>query len=317
VRTQYAFLIRPDLQPGRKCVDRLLKGMKEDVFCTVPVFLSDGEGHSGRPGGFCRSCRDTKGEEKGLSRRGGLRRRREETFFPEVFPESSANSSGEEILVVGDGCAMYRMQALEEIGWLDERHFDGLEAFDLSLRAALNGWKTVEIRGAAVRPLSAEENRKSSSALQNDSAGCRTPRKGRSDMFRLQLAAGNARYVFYKNLPGLMRILGLPFYAAADAAQIASFAGRGEFGAYKTAMERGKTLCGLERDRRAALDSGISVWPENLSDASFLGMDEAAERIYPLYLAQKEPVLAERLADYLRMQGMLAAELPRLIRLLR
>ena len=94
VRTQYAFLIRPDLQPGRKCVDRLLKGMKEDVFCTVPVFLSDGEGHSGRPGGFCRSCRDTKGEEKGLSRRGGLRRRREETFFPEVFPESSANSSG-------------------------------------------------------------------------------------------------------------------------------------------------------------------------------------------------------------------------------
>jgi hypothetical protein len=114
-----------------------------------------------------------------------------------------------------------------------------------------------------------------------------------------------------------MRILGLPFYAAADAAQIASFAGRGEFGAYKTAMERGKTLCGLERDRRAALDSGISVWPENLSDASFLGMDEAAERIYPLYLAQKEPVLAERLADYLRMQGMLAAELPRLIRLLR
>lgn len=311
VRTQYAFLIRPDLQPGRKCVDRLLKGMKEDVFCAVPVFLTDGEGHSGR------SCGGRKREKNGLLRRSGLRRRREETFFPEVLPESAANPSGQQLLVVEDGCAMYRMQALEETGWLDERHFDGLEAFDLSLRAALNGWKTVEIRGAAVRPLSAAEMGQSDSDVQDDAAGSRMLRKGRSDMFRLQLAAGNARYVFYKNLPGLMRILGLPFYAAADAAQIASFAGRGEFGAYRTAMERGKTLCGLERDRRAALDGGVSVWPENLSDASFLGMDEAAERIYPLYLAQKEPVLTGRIADYLRMQMMLAAELPRLIRLLR
>ena len=136
MRTQYAFLIRPDLQPGRKCVDRLLKGMKEDVFCTVPVFLSDGEGHSGRPGGFCRSCRDTKGGREGPFPQGRPSTPQGGDILSGVFPESSANSSGEEILVVGDGCAMYRMQALEEIGWLDERHFDGLEAFDLSLRAA-------------------------------------------------------------------------------------------------------------------------------------------------------------------------------------
>ena len=156
----------------------------------------DGEGHSGRPGPDSADPAETrKGREGPFPQ--------EQPSTPQggdillIFPESSAglfrrrDPGGQETAAPCTGCGRGR-----DPDGLDERHFDRLEDADLSLRAALNGWKTVEIRGAGWRPLSAEENRKSSSALQNDSAGCRTPRKERSDMFKLQLAAGNARYVF-------------------------------------------------------------------------------------------------------------------------
>ena len=72
----------------------------------------------------------------------------------------------------------------------------------------------------------------------------------------------------------------------------------------------------MEKEKRTALEEGVGIWPENLSDASFLGMDEAASRIYPLFLAEKEPASFSRFGRYLHIQGMIAAELPRIIRLL-
>lgn len=265
VRTEYAFLIRPDFTAGKRCIGRLLQAMEEeDVFCAVPEIRTA----EVRP---ARTCRKTSG-----------------------------------MIAVPDGCAMYRMRALEEIGWLDERHFDGLEAFDLSLRAWRRGWKTLRVQGACVREPSAGHK-------GGKTEGRRT---GRSDTFRRQLAAGNAMYVFYKNIPGPVRALGLPLYAAADAVQIASFVRRGELGAYRAAVERGRALCSMEKERRAALEDGTGIWPENLSDASFLGMDASAEKIYPLFLAEKEPASFLRLGQYLRMQGMLAAGFPEMIRLL-
>lgn len=291
VRTEYAFLIRPDLRPGKNCISRLLQAMDEDVFCAVPEFLKAGGGRGKADGDSDR--------EKRKRGRGG------ESFFPETLRKSRKNTAPAEIIAVPDGCALYRMRALEEIGWLDERHFDGLEAFDLSLRAAFSGWKTIQKPGAGVQ-LPADDP-----GEQAD--GHKTGRRG---TFRRQLAAGNGMYVFYKNIPGPVRILGLPLFAAADAAQIASFVRRGEFGAYRAALERGRALCGMEKDRRTALEEGVGIWPENLSDASFLGMDEEAEKIYPLFLAEKAPSSLSRPGSWLRIQGMMAAELPQIIRLL-
>lgn len=290
VRTEFAFLIRPELTAGKKCIERLLKSMEEDVFCAVPEFRTAKE----------KTLSPDGDRKNGRSRGTGRKKDRdaEKVFFPETLCTKAKRRRAEQIIAVPDGCAMYRMQALEEIGWLDERHFDGLVAFDLSLRGALSGWKSVKVSGAAVRQDAADKS-------------------GGSDRFRLQLAAGNGMYVFYKNIPGPMRILGLPMFAAADAAQIASFAGKGGLGAYKTALERGRALCNMEKERRAALGSGVGIWPENLTDASFLGMDEEAGKIYPLFLAEKEPLSFRRIGKYLRIQGMMAAELPELIRLLR
>ena len=296
VRTEFAFLIRPDLRAGKSCIEKLLQAMEEeDVFCAVPMILPQGgrasrtRGSKSRTGPGNRPCRDR-------------------VFFPETLQRQSPKHPAaqmKEMIAVPDGCAMYRMKALEEIGWLDERHFDGLEAFDLSLRARLGGLKTVRVQGACVLAPSAGKG--------GDTDGEGT---GRPDTFRRQLAAGNAMYVFYKNLPGPVRAAGLPLYAAADAVQIASFVKHGELGAYRMAVERGRALCSMEKERRAALESGTGIWPENLSDASFLGMDESASRIYPLFLAEKEPGSLSQLGQYLHIQGMLAAGFADLIRLL-
>lgn len=281
VRTEYAFLIRPDFYPGKNCVGRLLEAMRpagrgsaagrkgKDLsgnFCAVPHFFSDKKESADQ------SKASSKGRNPGKTR---------------------------EILAVRDGCALYRMKALEEIGWFDERHFEGLEAFDLSLRGALYGYRTVEVSGAAVRSPASVSPEKAES----------------SGTFHRQLAAGNAAYVFYKNLLPAQRILGFPVYALAELAQITSFVSRGETAEYKMARTRGRALCSLEMERRMALEEGVSVYAENLSDASFLGMDEEAERIYPLYLAEKEFFTSERLGRYLHIQRILTRDVRGLIRL--
>ena len=100
-------------------------------------------------------------------------------------------------------------------------------------------------------------------------------------------------------------------------AQIADFLKRREAGAYRMAVMRGRALCSLERERRAALADGVSVYRENLEDAAFLGMDEAARRILPLFLAEKEPLAAARIPEYLHLQKMLVQEFPAWSALLR
>ena len=344
VRSEYAFLIRPDLCPGRFCIEKLLEAMRPDkgfvkdfeegsekghekgtekgrekgreqgsekdpeegkgnaghVFCAVPLFLKaekekmpqadPGEEESSKRGAAA-SGKGVSGKVRGISAEG----------------RGAASGKVREILAVRDGCAMYSMKALEEIGWFDERHFDGLEALDLSLRGALYGYRTVEAAGAAVRPFARKDS---------GSANAKGPGEGwKADTFHRQLAAGNGLYVFYKNLPLAQRLLGLPLYALADLAQAASFAGHGELAEYRMALTRGRALCSLEKEKRLALDEGVSVYPENMADACFLGMSREAERTYPLFLAEKELFSPGRLLRYLHIQNILAGDLRGLIRL--
>ncbi|MDO5134032.1 MAG: hypothetical protein Q4D81_13795 [Eubacteriales bacterium] len=204
------------------------------------------------------------------------------------------NSTLRDEIAVPDGCALYHMRILEKTGWLDERLFEGLEAFDLSLRAALYNRRTIRVADAAVRPFRAE---KDLSAV------------------RLQITAGNGKYIFYKNLPAGIS-LSLPVLFAAKAARAAAFRQGGTPEAGRLASERGRILCRLERAKRAALAEGVSVWPESLPDAAFLAMDDRNSRIYPLYLAEKEPFLFRRVPQYLRIRRQLARETAQLYRLL-
>ena len=376
VRSEYAFLIRPDLCPGRSCIEKLLEAMRPDkgfvkdfeegsekghekghekgrekgsekdpeegkenaghegnaghVFCAVPLFLKaekekmpqadPGEEESSKRGAAA-SGKGVSGKVRGISEegRGAVSGKSREISAEgrDAASGKTRESSGRgrgaasgkvrEILAVRDGCAMYSMKALEEIGWFDERHFDGLEALDLSLRGALYGYRTVEAAGAAVRPFARKDS---------GSANAKGPGEGwKADTFHRQLAAGNGLYVFYKNLPLAQRLLGLPLYALADLAQAASFAGHGELAEYRMALTRGRALCSLEKEKRLALDEGVSVYPENMADACFLGMSREAERTYPLFLAEKELFSPGRLLRYLHIQNILAGDLRGLIRL--
>lgn len=351
VRSEYAFLIRPDLCPGRSCIEKLLEAMRPDkgfvkdfeegsekghekgrekgsekdpeegkgnaghVFCAVPLFLKaekekmpqadPGEEESSKRGAAA-SGKGVSGKVRGISEegRGAASGKSRESSGK---GRGAASGKVREILAVRDGCAMYSMKALEEIGWFDERHFDGLEALDLSLREALYGYRTVEAAGAAVRPFARKDS---------GSANAKGPGEGwKADTFHRQLAAGNGLYVFYKNLPLAQRLLGLPLYALADLAQAASFAGHGELAEYRMALTRGRALCSLEKEKRLALDEGVSVYPENMADACFLGMSRDAERTYPLFLAEKELFSPGRLLRYLHIQNILAGDLRGLIRL--
>lgn len=307
VRTEYAFLIRPDMQPGKKCLGRLIRAAEQiPENHRFPLLFN----------------RETKFPGAGINK----------TFcaVPRFVQESGADRKDrpargkrapEETLAVPDGCALYRMDVLEEIGWMDERHYEGLEAFDISLRAALYGYETVYDAGAVIR-----KNPAVKAAL-------------RPSLFRLQLASGNGIFVFYKNLPAPFRAVLIPLFSRIRAAQKKAFrkgiaAGHGRQAprsarlqmmrqlnekadrSYKTACERGQTLCALERERRAALDSGVSVYAENLSDASFLGMDENAVRVYPLYLAERDSFMPGRFFLYLKITRLLLREADRLSEIL-
>lgn len=278
VRTRYAMLIRPDLQPGRKCAARLMEALEEDssVFCAVPRFKRDRDGAK---------VPNAPKVPKAPGR---------------VGPPEKTGKNAVRIAGAPDGCAMYRMAALEEIGWLDERHFDGLEAYDLSLRGSLYGHDTVLVPGAAVRPVPLSPETEEAGAGKSGST------------FSRQLAAGNRIYMMYKNLPTAFRLLELPIAAAGNAASAAGFIRRGELDAFRMAVTRGRALCSLEKERRDALESGTGIWPENLSDASFLAMEESAAAIYPLFLAQREPFMPERIPQYLRLLRMMRKDFRRL-----
>ena len=267
VRTAYALLLRPDLQPSRRCVKRLLEAVDSEaagsgspgIFCAIPQAVL--------PSGSTGSIRNNP--------------------FSKAFSRSGRPPLPERTLAVPDGCAMYRMSVLERIGWLDERHYDGLEAFDLSMRAALYGYSTVRAGGAYVR--SAAGN-----GREGDPAG---------ESFRGMLAVGNSLFTFYKNMPCLQRLLAFPLEAAVRKAQAAAFARRKE--EFRKAIERGRMLCTLERERREAFEEGAGTYPENLSEASYLAMGQEAGRIYPLYLASREPSSADRIPRYLQIHRLL------------
>lgn len=313
VRTKFALLLRPDLQISRNGAERLLSVLRaqEEAFCAVPAFSLSGKERKGK--GNCK--------QPGAA------------FHP--VPALSLNKKerpAAETLSVPDGCALYRMSALEETGWFDERLYDGLEAFDLSLRAALYGYRTVRVPAAHVRALPdpakvPEGTRGKTAARSGAELPDRTgrpdgeeaekilrPRKAlpagrRSDPFHRQIAAGNRRYILYKYLPAAAGIPGFLLLGAAETAERAAAARRGEGDACRMAFERGRMLCDVERARRRALAAGTSVCVQNLPDAACLGMGEDAGRIYPLFLAEKEPFSMFRIPQYVHVAGLLTAAL--------
>ena len=178
VWAEYAILLRPDLQPAGSCLRRLFRALQEDsggyAFCAVPASFCKNKNDT-KYGALRRTPASRASESKTCFKEEPVSSAGEQTFVPDKngvktpfieepvsrngkcafvpdkngvktpFIEEKEEGAASETVAVPDGCALYRMRALEEIGWFDERHFDGLEAFDLSLRALLHGYRTLRV----------------------------------------------------------------------------------------------------------------------------------------------------------------------------
>lgn len=112
------------------------------------------------------------------------------------------------------GAAIYRMDMIQKIGGLDEKHFAYLEDVDLGYRARIAGFENWYIPQAKVYHVGSA------------TTGTRYNKK------KVFLAARNTVFVLYKNMPVLQLILNMPFIVVGVLAKMLFFAGKGFAGEY-------------------------------------------------------------------------------------
>ena len=93
------------------------------------------------------------------------------------------------------GAAIYRMDVLQEIGYLDEHHFAYLEDIDLGYRARLYGYVNCFASAARVYHMGSATT------------------GSKHNAFKVRLSARNSLYVAYKNMPLPQLILNSPLLA--------------------------------------------------------------------------------------------------------
>lgn len=91
------------------------------------------------------------------------------------------------------GAAIYRVDALRKVGYLDECHFAYLEDVDLGYRGRIHGYKNRYLPKARVYHVGSA------------TTGTRYNEK------KVFLAARNTIYVIYKNMPMLQLVINMPF----------------------------------------------------------------------------------------------------------
>ena len=134
------------------------------------------------------------------------------------------------------GAAIYRTDALREIGPFDEKHFAYLEDVDLGYRARIYGYENRYIPRAKV--------------LHVGSATTGT----RYNEKKVFLAARNSMYVLYKNMPLLQLVLNLPFVLLGIVVKTLFFLKKGFAGEYIKGIIAG--ISGAGECRKVPFDAG-------------------------------------------------------------
>ncbi len=157
--------------------------------------------------------------------------------------------------------ALYRLTALEETGWFDERHYQYLEEIDLGLRAMLYGFHALSVPQARCLAEAPSFSEGTGAA-------------------RAALTAGNALYLRYKNLYGPFDALTAPLRL------LASLGGEkdGLEEARRGGLERGRALCALSAEEDSLRAGGQKVTRRPLPEEALVDTDEEADRLYPLFL---------------------------------
>ena len=171
------------------------------------------------------------------------------------------------------GAAMYRMDVFREIGLFDERHFCYLEDVDIGYRAKLFGYRNLYEADAVVYHYGSG----TSGSVHNP--------------FKEEMASGNNRYLLYKNMPLLQRVLNAPLLYLGRQIKQAYFTKKGLGDAFRKGLQRGSAL----KERAAKGTRG------SLAEETCIAT-EGLNAVNPLYLGEKIPFAFARLPLYAKVQ---------------
>ena len=132
------------------------------------------------------------------------------------------------------GASIYRMDVLNQIGFLDENHFAYLEDVDLGYRAKIYGYRNYFTPDAVCYHAGSGF----SGSRYND--------------FKVNLSSQNSIYLIYKNMPILQLILNLPFLLTGFLIKIIFFTLKGMGTVYLRGLGRGfkKSFSGEGRRKK-------------------------------------------------------------------
>lgn len=134
-------------------------------------------------------------------------------------------TTGQEIFSACAGAAVYRREVFEKIGYFDERHFAYLEDVDIGYRARIYGYSNRYEPEAEVYHVG--------SAVSGS----------RYNAFKVELAAQNSVYLYYKNMRAWQIVLNAPFLFAGWMIKWAFFTRRRLGKVYLKGTKKGIMLC--------------------------------------------------------------------------
>ncbi|MBP3736853.1 MAG: glycosyltransferase family 2 protein [Lachnospiraceae bacterium] len=285
-RTPYVMLLNNDTRVEKDCIAQLLVAAEEDdrIFSVQALMLSMQDAERIDDAGDM-YCALGWAFPMGKGRRlGGYRPTRR------IFSACA-------------GAAIYRMDALKEVGLFDERHFCYLEDVDLGYRARIFGYDNRLCPEAVVYHYGSA----SSGELHN--------------AFKEEMAAGNNLYLLYKNMPALQYALNAPLIFLGRAVKRRYFVGKGLGEAYLAGIERGKLLCEADRAGRENKRRGLPEHRESIRREAALdlapdtkGDVTRLDRFNPLYLGGRISFSPAHLLNYMKIQLLLWGNLIRRLR---
>ena len=146
--------------------------------------------------------------------------------------DAEAYNKHREVFSACGGAAIYRKDALLELGGFDEAHFAYLEDVDLGYRAKLQGYRNIYSPKAEVLHAG------------SGSSG------SRYNEFKLRLTVRNQVYLLFKNMPLWQWIVNFLPLLAGWMIKLIFFARKGMGGAYIKAFAEGIRLCAANKDKR-------------------------------------------------------------------
>ena len=256
-QTPYVCILSPRILVGRHCIERMLAALeKNGNLMSVQARIMSAEDPDRISGAGWSLSAAAVPFVRGRGARASRYMKRTKILAPQI------------------DAAMFRMEALETAGILDERFYARLEDLDLGCRGCMAGFDNLYEPSAVCREMESESV---------------------SDFYR-QLEIGNMVYFRYKH--GL----------SDPGRHLRSLIHRKDPG-YEAALQRGAMLsfqAEMEMMERTELE--MSVTKQTLPEEFCMEVkDEAVRRVFPLYLGERSGESPADIPDLLKMRLKMAA----------